>query len=299
MTPRGWRLIRIRGADGRAQLGAIAPDAPAQVVPITGESVVEVLEAGDVAERTAGANGAIDALDPETLALPDPWQLLLPFTPPEIWAAGVTYERSRDARLEESKTEARDVYSLVYEAERPELFLKDALGRRTVGPGGRIGVRSDSTWTVPEPELGLVLGGGGRLLGATIGNDVSSRDIEGANPLYLPQAKVYAGACAVGPAVLVPDDWSAPFEIELRIRDGNGSVLFEGQTSTARMKRSFEELAEYVRRDNPLEPGTVLLTGTGLVPPDDFSLAPGHRVEIRIAGLGMLANPVARAGDLL
>src|SRR5207247_7501201 len=156
----------------------------------------------------------IAALDAETLELPPPFELLAPIVPPETWAAGVTYERSRDARVDESMVEARDVYSLVYDAERPELFMKDAAGRRTVGPGGTVGVRSDAEWTVPEPELALVLGEGGELLGATIGNDVTARDVEGANPLYLPQAKLFAGACALGPAVVVPRDWSDPFEIE-------------------------------------------------------------------------------------
>ena len=145
--------------------------------------------------------------------------LLAPIYAPEIWCAGVTYERSRDARLEEAQTEARDVYALVYDADRPELFLKDAQMRRTVGPGGAIRVRSDSSWMVPEPELGLVLGDGRRAGRVTIGNDVSSRDIEGANPLYIPQAKIFAGACAIGPALAVPDDWDAPLPIRLRITD--------------------------------------------------------------------------------
>jgi 2-dehydro-3-deoxy-D-arabinonate dehydratase len=201
--------------------------------------------------------------------------------------------------VEESRSETRDAYSLVYDADRPELFLKDAAGRRTVGPGGRIGIRSDASWNVPEPELGLVVGAGGELLGATIGNDVSSRDIEGANPLYLPQAKIYAGACALGPAVLVPDDWDEPFQIGLRVVEPDGRTAFEGSTSTARMRRSFGELASFLVRDNPVPDGSVLLTGTGVVPPDEFTLAPGQRVEIRIEGIGMLVNEVARAADLL
>ncbi len=235
-------------------------------------------------------------LDPDRLTLPHPWELLLPVEPPEVWCAGVTYERSRDARIEESA--ARDVYSLVYDAERPELFLKDAACRRTVGPGQPVGIRSDSTWNVPEPEIGLVLGDDGELAGVTIGNDVSSRDIEGANPLYLPQAKVYAGACALGPAVLspVPDE---PFEIRLRILGADGKVLFAGETSTARMKRSFVELVEYLVRDNPVPAGSVLLTGTGLVPPDEFTLEPGHVVEIEVPGIGILSNPVTLASTLV
>ena len=144
-------------------------------------------------------------------------ELLAPIEAPEIWCAGVTYERSRDARVEEAQTDARDVYALVYDADRPELFLKDAAMRRTVGPGGTIRVRSDAHWNVPEPELGLVLGDDGTPVAVTIGNDVSSRDIEGANPLYIPQAKIFAGACAIGPALAVPDDWDAPLTIRLRI----------------------------------------------------------------------------------
>jgi len=238
----------------------------------------------------------VEPRDPATLELPEPYELLLPVEPAEVWCAGVTYERSRDARVEESTV--RDVYTLVYEAERPELFLKDAGCRRTVGPGSPIGVRSDSSWNVPEPEIGVVLDGNGGLLGVTIGNDVSSRDIEGANPLYLPQAKVYAGACALGPALLspIPDE---PLEIGMRIVDETGSELFSGATSTARMKRSFGELVEFLRRDNPVPPGSVLLTGTGLVPPDDFTLEPGHVVEIEVPGIGTLANPVVLASSLV
>ena len=238
----------------------------------------------------------IEPLDLETLALPDPYELLLPLEPPEVWCAGVTYERSRDARIEESAV--RDVYSLVYDADRPELFLKDAACRRTVGPGRPIAIRSDSGWNVPEPEIGLVLGDGGEVTGVTIGNDVSSRDIEGANPLYLPQAKVYAGACALGPAVLSPAP-EEPLDIHLRVLGESGEELFAGETSTARMKRSFEELVEYLVRDNPVPARSVLLTGTGLVPPDDFTLEPGHVVEISVPGIGTLSNPVVLASELV
>ncbi len=238
----------------------------------------------------------IELIDPDRLTLPEPYELLLPLEAPEVWCAGVTYERSRDARIEESAVE--DVYSLVYDAERPELFLKDAAGRRTVGPGRPVGIRSDSAWNVPEPEIGLVLGDDGDIVGATIGNDVSSREIEGANPLYLPQAKVYAGACALGPAVLspLPDE---PFEIRLRIFGLSGEELFSGETSTSRMKRSFGELVEFLVRDNPVPAGSVLLTGTGLVPPDDFTLEPVHVVEIEVPGIGILSNPVVLASSLV
>jgi 2-dehydro-3-deoxy-D-arabinonate dehydratase len=256
------------------------------------------VETGDVVDGIilTESGKRIELLDPERLTPPEPYELLLPLEPPEVWCAGVTYERSRDARVEESAVE--DVYTLVYEAERPELFLKDAACRRTVGPGEPVGIRSDSSWNVPEPEIGLVLGDDGVAVGVTIGNDVSSREIEGANPLYLPQAKVYAGACALGPAVLspVPDE---PLEIRMRIFGEDGGELFSGETSTARMKRSFRELVGFLVRDNPVPTGSVLLTGTGLVPPDGFTLEPGHVVEIRVPGIGILSNPVVLASSLL
>ena len=224
------------------------------------------------------------------------YRLALPVEPPEVWCAGVTYERSRDARVQESRIE--DVYTLVYDADRPELFLKDAACRRTVGPGEPIGVRADSSWNVPEPEIGVVLGDGGTLVGLTIGNDVSSREIEGANPLYLPQAKVFAGACAIGPAILVSDDPGRQLGIRMRILDAEGGEVFAGETSTAKMRRSFPELVDWLLRDNPVPAGSVLLTGTGLVPPDDFTLEPGQTVEITVPEIGTLTNPVVSATEL-
>jgi 2-dehydro-3-deoxy-D-arabinonate dehydratase len=295
--PRGWRVVRFRGPDRAPRVGAVDPQAPATVVELASPDPLDAIRLGGLAERASAATRSIEALDPETLALPPPWELLEPLVAVETWAAGVTYERSRQARVAETQVE--DVYSRVYGAERPELFLKDAAGRRTVGPGATVGVRADSHWTVPEPELALVLGEQGALLGATIGNDLTARDIEGENPLYLPQAKLFAGACAIGPAIVVPDDWGEPFAIEIRIVDASGDSVYEGLTSTDRMKRTLEELVYYLGRDNPVPAGTLLLTGTGLVPPDDVALAPGHSVEIRIAGIGMLRNPVGSAAELI
>ena len=247
--------------------------------------------------RVASQRGpSVLVADERTLALEPPAALVRPIDPAEVWCAGVTYERSRDARIEESGS---DVYALVYDADRPELFLKDAQCRRTVGPGEPIAIRSDAGWNVPEAEIGVVLGDDLTIAGYTIGNDVSSRDIEGANPLYLPQAKVFAAACAIGPAIYVPDDWDAPLAIELTIRDAEGAILFTGQTSTAKMKRTFPDLVGWLVRDNPVPAGSVLLTGTGLVPPDDFTLLPGHVVSIHVPEIGTLTNPVARAADLL
>jgi 2-dehydro-3-deoxy-D-arabinonate dehydratase len=242
------------------------------------------------------ADGRIVEGTTESPAELDDYDLARPVDPPEVWGAGVTYKRSLDARMEESS--AQDLYALVYGAERPELFLKDAACRRTVGPGEPIGVRADSSWDVPEPEIVVVLGKGGELVGLTIGNDVSSRDIEGTNPLYLPQAKIFAGACAVGPAVLVPDDWEAPLEIRMRVTGADGTELFAGETSTDRMQRSFPELVDWLFRDNPVPDGSILFTGTGLVPPDDFTLEPGHTVEITVPEIGTLTNPVASATEL-
>lgn len=311
MEARGWRLVRFADRDCRPRVGATSPDRPSRVVELAASDPLELLAAASspservsmltrfAEEVEASARVVLEAADPETLELPEPWRLLPPIVAPEAWCAGVTYERSRDARVAESRAETRDVYSLVYEAERPELFLKDAAGRRTAGPGGTIGVRSDASWNVPEPELALVLGADGAPVAVTIGNDVSSRDIEGANPLYLPQAKIFAGSLALGPALLLPDDWQAPFEIELRIVGADGELRFAGATSTARLRRSFGELAAYLLRDNPVPAGSVLLTGTGLVPPDELTLEPGQRVEIRIPGIGKLENPVGHAADLL
>ena len=268
------RFVRVE-VDGKPRVGQLDGD------------TVELLD-HDNCLAALGSEGTVTG----TAALDD-LVLLAPIEAPEIWCAGVTYERSRDARLEEAKTDARDVYALVYDADRPELFMKDAQMRRTVGPGGSIRTRSDSSWMVPEPELGLVFGEEGEPVAVTIGNDVSSRDIEGANPLYIPQAKIFAGACAIGPALAVPEDWDDAFEIRMRITDAAGSELFAGETSTARMKRSPRELADWAMRDNPIPPGSVLLTGTGLVPPDDYTLLPGHVVEIEIPGIGVLVNAVA------
>jgi 2-dehydro-3-deoxy-D-arabinonate dehydratase len=209
--------------------------------------------------------------------------LLPPIEPAqEVWASGVTYLRSRDARKAESAT--GDIYQKVYEAERPELFFK-ASGWRVVGPGDAIRVRADSRWNVPEPELTLVINRHGQIVGYCAGNDVSSRDIEGENPLYLPQAKVYNGSCALGPGIaLSGSDELRDLSIGLRIaRDGQ--TVFEGETRTSRMKRNFEDLAAYLCRELEFPRGAFLMTGTGIVPHETFSLAPGDRVRVEVGDL--------------
>ncbi|QIN81479.1 fumarylacetoacetate hydrolase [Rubrobacter tropicus] len=211
---------------------------------------------------------------------------LLPPVEPyqEVWASGVTYERSREARELESAD--ADAYARVYDAQRPELFFKGH-GWRAAGHGGSVRVRKDSRWNVPEPELVLVLNSGMEIMGYTAGNDVSSRDIEGENPLYLPQAKVYDGSCSLGPGiVLAGPDEMRNLPIRLRVfRDG--AAVFEDEVSTSRMKRSFEELAEYLGRELTLPSGALLMTGTGIVPGEEFTLTPGDRVEISVGELDL------------
>jgi 2-dehydro-3-deoxy-D-arabinonate dehydratase len=219
--------------------------------------------------------------------------LLAPVESQEVWGAGVTYERSRDGRIEES-TEG-GVYDRIYVARRPEVFFK-ATAPRVVGPGQFVGVRADSPWNAPEPELGLVLNAAGELFGYVVGNDVSSRSIEGENPLYLPQAKVYDRSCALGPGI-VPV-WAAPdtpFDIALRVERGD-EVAYAGTTSTTSLTRSFSDLAAWLTAALTFPVGVVLLTGTGIVPDESFSLRAGDVVTIDIDGIGTLTNPVVLVG---
>lgn len=208
----------------------------------------------------------------------------------EVWGSGVTYLRSRDARKAESET-AADVYQKVYEADRPEIFFKQ-LGWRTAGHKQPVRIRADTTWNVPEPELCLVINAGGTIVGYTVGNDMSSRDIEGENPLYLPQAKTYDGSAAVGPGIrLADEDALADLSIGLKI-ERDGAVAFAGETATSQMKRTFADLAAYLVRELAFPFGALLMTGTGIVPPDEFTLLRGDLVRITIDEL-TLKNPVA------
>jgi 2-dehydro-3-deoxy-D-arabinonate dehydratase len=225
-------------------------------------------------------------------APPKESSLLAPIAEQEVWAAGVTYYRSRTARMEESQAAGGgDFYDRVYNAERPELFFK-SMPYQVVGPGGRVHIRADSRWNVPEPELTVLLSPSGRLIGYTIGNDMSSRDIEGENPLYLPQAKVYNRSCALGPCILVQREPLAPeTRIELSILRG-GAAVFSDQTALSQLKRSAASLAEYLYREKSFPNGCFLLTGTGVVPPDDFTLERGDEVRITIPPIGTLQNRV-------
>lgn len=216
--------------------------------------------------------------------------LLAPVDHQEIWAAGVTYERSRRARQEEAQ-DGGDIYARVYAAERPELFFK-TYGEKVVGPGEAVGIRQDASWSVPEPELAVILNSQLEVAGFCIGNDMSSRDIEGANPLYLPQAKNYTACCALGPHIWLNPmlDWP-DCAIRVQIRRSH-QVVFSGETHTRHIVRRLDELAHYLGRSNHFPNGVVLLTGTGIVPPNDFSLQAGDEVGIEIEGIGTLTNPV-------
>jgi 2-dehydro-3-deoxy-D-arabinonate dehydratase len=210
----------------------------------------------------------------------------------EVWAAGVTYYRSRNARMQESKSSGGgDFYDRVYGADRPELFFK-ATPHRVAGPNSKVAIRDDATWSVPEPELTLLVTPRGRTVGYTVGNDMSSRDIEGENPLYLPQAKVYDRSCALGPCILVSNS-PLPRSTEIQLEISRGAEIeFSGSTSLEAMKRNPASLVEFLYRNNSFPSGCFLLTGTGIVPPDSFTLKANDEIRITITGIGTLVNHV-------
>ncbi|OZB91373.1 fumarylacetoacetate hydrolase family protein [Paenibacillus sp. XY044] len=222
-------------------------------------------------------------------------QLLTPVDAPEVWAAGVTYQRSREARNYEAtggRLDAETFYDKVYDAVRPEIFLKSTAAR-TVGPNQDVTLRSDSVWQIPEPELGLVLAGDGVIVGYTAGNDMSCRDIEGENPLYLPQAKIWRKSCSIGPAIRLADTVEDPYDFKINCQIyREGLIVVESDANTNQLNRKLDELVRFLAADNDLFDGTVLLTGTAIVPPADFTLAPGDRIEISISGIGTLVNHV-------
>jgi 2-dehydro-3-deoxy-D-arabinonate dehydratase len=256
---------------------------------------VELLPAGlTVDGLLGGPPGALGAAlaGPGDGPLPRGAVPLVPVGGQEVWAAGVTFWRSREARMEEARAAEPDVYDRVYEAERPELFFKAAPGRSR-GPGEPVGIRADSGWDVPEPELAVVADRRGEIVAYTIGNDLSSRSIEGENPLYLPQAKVYLGSCALGPALVPVGEAPAFEELELRLavlRDGGEA--FAGSVALGGMRRRPAELVDWLFRAQEFPAGAVLLTGTAIVPPSGFTLRPGDLVTITVPGLGVLSNQV-------
>jgi 2-dehydro-3-deoxy-D-arabinonate dehydratase len=250
-------------------------------------SLSDVLELRDPA-------AAVRDMNPRGPRLPlDSVTLLAPIDRQEVWAAGVTYKRSQLARMEESES-AATFYDKVYVAARPELFFK-ATPHRVAGPGQSVRIREDAKWNVPEPELALVLNSKMQLIGFTIGNDMSSRDIEGENPLYLPQAKVYNACCGLGPVITLAAAMPPREEIGIRLAvRREGKAVFEGSTGVSQMARSFDDLIGYLKRDNSFPHGVILLTGTGIVPDDSFTLASGDVVDITIDGIGTLRNHVVQ-----
>src|SRR6266536_86580 len=282
------QIVRFHGDDGISALGAFRNDrvvarfkAPASTFPELLR--LPLAEFRTVVERTVAISGPPER---DTILLAPVDGLT------EVWAAGVTYKRSEEARMEESGTP--DVYSKVYNAERPEIFLK-ATSRRVVGPEGTVVIRSDSTWDVPEPELAIVVNAHAEIVGYTIGNDVSSRSIEGENPLYLPQAKLYAGACAIGPGITPAWEVPDPYDLAIWMAiEREGEVIWEGETRTSGLKRRLEELVEYLFREDDFPDGAIISTGTALVPDSPFTLEDGDLVAIAIDRLGTLRNMVAR-----
>jgi 2-dehydro-3-deoxy-D-arabinonate dehydratase len=281
------RVCRFADAAGAARVGVLEGESSLLDVTAVGqESLFSLLEEEDPL-------GALDRLLAQGPPRIDAGAVrhLAPVERQEVWAAGVTYLRSRTARMEESDFSAT-AYDRVYEAVRPELFFK-ALAEKVVPPGEPVGIRQDSRWNVPEPELALVLDSRGRVKGYTIGNDMSSREIEGENLLYLPQAKVYDRSCTLGPCIVLgaTEEVARGWEIGLWIRRG-GEIVFEGRTSVAQIKRSFDELASWLFRSQGFPHGAVLLTGTGIVPEAGFTLQPADRVRIEIGEIGVLESPV-------
>ena len=280
------KLCRFKNAENENRIGLALDDVSLADLTAGGVgSITELLEDDKAVAR-------VEALaDLPKVALTDV-TLLTPVEQQEVWAAGVTYLRSKKARMEESDFSA-NAYDLVYEAARPEIFFK-SLPNKVVGPGEAVGIRKDSKWNVPEPELALVVNSRKELVGYTIGNDMSSRDIEGENLLYLPQAKVYDRSCAVGPWLVMGAneaevrEWTIGVEI---VRAGG--TVFSGETSIDNIKRTFDELVVYLCQSQTFPQGAMLLTGTGVVPDDDFTLAAGDVVRIAISGIGTLENKVA------
>jgi 2-dehydro-3-deoxy-D-arabinonate dehydratase len=285
------RFAKLRMPSGEIRIG-IVDDREAWLLKLEESSdchgLADLLHAPDPL-RLARA-----LIDREAAAVPlRQVTLLAPVDRQEVWAAGVTYKRSQVARMEESETGASH-YDRVYTADRPELFFK-SLPEKVSGPGEPVRVRFDSQWTVPEPELTLVISPRLKLVGFTIGNDMSARDIEGENPLYLPQAKVYRQSCAIGPCVLVPEQPLDPTSTDVILSiERDGREAFRGETGLAQMARTFENLIGWLARENDFPHGVLLLTGTGVVPPDDFTLEDGDVVSIEITGIGTLVNPVVK-----
>ena len=284
------KLVKFRATSGAIGVARLSGQTLHPINDDSGLSLFDLLEGDDPAAKVEQLTASSSPLELAAV------ELLPPIDQQEVWAAGVTYKRSKTARMEESEA-AASCYDRVYESPRPELFMK-ATPSRVSGHGQPVRIRADSEWNVPEPELALVLSSDLRLVGFTIGNDVSSRDIEGDNPLYLPQAKVYDQCCGLGPSITLAGNMPSREQIgiALAIRRG-GDVVFEGSTSIDQMARSFEDLIGWLGRDNSLPQGAFLLTGTGIVPDSEFTLQAGDTVDISIDGIGTLSNSVVQGTE--
>jgi 2-dehydro-3-deoxy-D-arabinonate dehydratase len=283
------RICRFKNARGEIRIGLVTAEAALLDLTPAGIDQLQPLLESDDAPRRLGQI-ARDGLP--VIALSEV-RLCAPLERQEVWAAGVTYLRSKQARMEESDFSAT-AYDKVYSAQRPEIFFKSP-PEKVVSAGEAVGIRRDACWSVPEPELALVLNSRGKIAGYTIGNDMSSRDIEGENLLYLPQAKIYDRSCALGPWIQLgaTEADARKWEIAIQIQRA-GQVAFAGKTLAGQIKRGFEELAEFLFRSQRFPNGAILLTGTGVVPPDDFTLEESDVIEIQISGIGTLQNPVVR-----
>jgi 2-dehydro-3-deoxy-D-arabinonate dehydratase len=283
------QLCKVQLGNGAVRVGAVVEE---HVRFLDLDDYVGMRTLSDVLHSDNPASLARDLVDDSARNLPlRELTLLAPLDEQEVWAAGVTYKRSQEARERESAGAAR-FYDLVYTAPRPELFLK-ATPHRVAGPGECVRVRADSRWSVPEPELALVLSPRLRLVGYTIGNDMSARDIEGENPLYLPQAKIYDRACALGPVITLCENMPSLDKVRISLAiERRGKTAFEGATSLTAMARPLDDLVRWLAKDNSFPHGVILLTGTGVVPPDSFSLAVDDVIHIEITGIGRLTNVV-------
>jgi 2-dehydro-3-deoxy-D-arabinonate dehydratase len=281
------QLCKVLTEQGQARVGIVA-DGHVRLLDMTRAPATRNLS--DILHSADPAALALELVEADIPGLPvGRVRFLAPLDGQEVWAAGVTYKRSQEARERESAG-AGTFYDKVYSADRPELFLK-ATPHRVVGPGEHVRIRRDSRWNVPEPELTLVISPALKLVGYTAGNDMSSRDIEGENPLYLPQAKVYDHSCALGPVITLAEAMPLLSQVTIRlIIERRGQTVFDGSTSVAQMKRTPEDLIQWLGRDNSFPAGVFLLTGTGIVPPDDFTLAVDDRINIDIGGVGRLTN---------
>ena len=278
------KFCRFKNSTGEVRIGLAVDDT--NLADLTAGGIKSVTELLDDANAVARVE-ALGELPTVPLA---EVTLLTPVEGQEIWAAGVTYLRSKTARMEESDFSA-NAYDLVYDAARPEIFFK-SLPNKVMGPGEAVGIREDSQWNVPEPELTLVINSAKQLVGYTIGNDMSSRDIEGENLLYLPQAKVYDRSCAVGPWIMLGANEAEVREWTIGVGiERGGNAVFNGETSINNIKRTFGELVDYLCRSQTFPQGAMLLTGTGVVPDDDFTLLANDIIRVTISGIGTLENP--------